>query len=97
MPEKLTPLEQLRLELINIVEDCKIYGRKIYKKSDRAPYTYVAANIEGEGRMTIQLYGNKLRVWKGNYRHKADFIKDIDLHKFEKYIYNIVGLEYEPK
>jgi hypothetical protein len=97
MPEKLTPLEQHRQELIKIVEECNINGNKIYKKSDRAPYTYVAANTEDASRMTIQLYGNKVRIWKGNYRHKSDFIKDIDLDKFEKYIYNIVGLRYETK
>lgn len=86
---KQSPHQKRREALINIIEACPIY-----KISNRAPFTYTGTNVEDATRITMQLHGNKLRVWKGNYLARTEFIKDIDANKFKIFIYNIAGLQY---
>ena len=86
--EKLSPHQQRRKALIDIVESCPIY-----RKTDKAPDTYTGTNIEDASRITIQLAGNNLMIWKINYKVKSQPIIEIDPDKFKHYIFNIAGLK----
>lgn len=90
--EKLSPHQQRRMALIDIVENCQFRGRRVYIKSEKAPDTYVGTNVEDASRVTIQLAGNNLMIWKINYRVKSQPIIEVDPDKFRVYIYNIIGL-----
>jgi hypothetical protein len=92
MTEEISAHQQRRKALINIVEQCQYRGRRIYIKSDKAPDTYVGANVEDASRITIQLASNNLMVWKINYKVKSQPIIEIDPDKFRTYIYAIVGI-----
>jgi hypothetical protein len=89
--EKVSDFEKKRRYMIDIVEKCPIY-----KKYEKAPYTYTGTNVEDATRITVQLSGRTLKIWRVNYRIRSEYIKDIDPILFAEYIYNIVGLKYKP-
>jgi hypothetical protein len=90
--DKISSHQQRRQALIDIVENCQFRGRRVYIKSEKAPDTYVGTNVEDASRITIQLAGNNLMVWKINYKVKSQPVIEIDPEKFRVYIYAIVGI-----
>jgi hypothetical protein len=80
-----------RQQIIDMLAACPFY-----KKSDKAPDTYTSTHIEDASRVTIQVTRNKIRIWKINFEVKpAPLIAMIDLDKFAKYVYNVVGVKYD--
>jgi hypothetical protein len=92
MTERVSEHQQRKQVLIDIIEGCNFNGRRVYLKSEKAPNTYVGSHAEDATRITMQLSGNNLMVWKGNFKAKTQLIIQIDPDKFKVYTYNIVGL-----
>jgi hypothetical protein len=82
-----TPLKNKRKAMIDIILDSGLFV-----EVDKAPCTFTGTHVLNYSRVTLQLGGNNLKGWVGNFKGKSMLIRDVDIPAFKKYVYRIVGL-----
>ncbi|MFA5396942.1 MAG: hypothetical protein WC346_13115 [Methanogenium sp.] len=87
MTAKAQTLEAKRAILKNTILSCPNY-REI------KPNIFRGTNIETTSQITIQLTGTCVKISRGGYYIRpSPYIKDVDVEKFRRHIYTIIGVQ----